>query len=66
MKLDWLASCVNLTQASVIREEGASGEEISSCDQGVDICSISDHWGSAQPTVCGTIHGLLVLGPIRK
>jgi hypothetical protein len=62
----WLILCVNLTQARVIREEGASVEEISVRCSCKALSSISDQWGKTQDIVGGAIPGLVVLGSISK
>jgi hypothetical protein len=56
-----MVGCVNLTQAGVITEKGASLEEVPPWDPAVSIFSISDQVGRALPIVGGTISGLVVL-----
>jgi hypothetical protein len=58
--------CVNLTQATVIGEEGAADKELPPGDPVVRHLQESDLWGRDQPIVCGPIPGLVVLGSIRK
>jgi hypothetical protein len=60
--VSWLVLCVNLTQAGVNTEKGASLEEMPPLDPTVR----RDQEGRAQPIVGGTIPGLVVLGSIRK
>ena len=55
--------CVDLIQARVIREVGASFEEMPPLDLAI---KHSDQWERAQPIVGGAIFGLVVLGSIRK
>ena len=50
--LYWLVLCVNLTKGRVVREEGASVEEMPPDVKGF---LISDWWGKALPTVGGVI-----------
>lgn len=62
----WLVLCVNLTQAEVIREEGASVVETPHEIQLWSIFSIGDQWGRAQPMVGGAISRPMVLVSIEK
>jgi hypothetical protein len=56
--------CINLTQARVITEKGASLEEMPPWDPAVR--HFSDQGERAQPIVAGAIPRLVVLGSIRK
>ena len=71
---------VNMTQASVTGEEGASNEKNASirlgCKQicGVFCCFVfvclfvfsSNSWGRAQPIICGVISGMMILDSIKS
>jgi hypothetical protein len=58
----WLVLCVNLTQAEVITEKGASVEEMRSNCKAFSQLVIK----GGGPIVGGAIPGLVVLGSIRK
>ena len=66
----WLVLCANFTQATVIREEGASGEEMPPCDPAVrhflSYPSMARVEEGEAPIMVGAIPGLEVLGSIRK
>jgi hypothetical protein len=61
----WLGLCINLTQAGVVTEKGASVEEMSPWIQLWGIFSIGDK-GGGWTIVGGTIPGLVVLGSSKQ
>ena len=63
--LYWLALCVNLTQAGVITEKGASVGGSASMRSSCGVFSQLLNKGGG-PLVGGTISGLVLLGSIRE